>query len=96
MKHISTGKLTRHNFLIENAGRDMSIEQMFEQMYYNGFNEKGTQIGKIDVNIEQLSKNNKKFFKFWMQPQEQIITTMRYYCQSIRKVSKSQITEVKL
>ena len=95
MKDISTGKLTRHNFLIENAGRDMSIEQMFEQMYYNDFNEKGTQIGKIDVNIEQLSKNKKKIFKFWMQPQERIRTNMRYYCQSIRKVSKSQITEVK-
>ena len=29
----------------------MSIEQMFEKMYYNNLNEKGTEIGKIDGNI---------------------------------------------
>ena len=63
MKHASTGKLSRHHFLIENAGKDMSIEQMFEQMYYNDFNEKGAQIGKIDGNIEQLSKNDKRFLE---------------------------------
>ena len=37
----------------------MSIEQMFEQIYYNDFNQKGVQIGKIDGNHEQLSKNGK-------------------------------------
>ena len=47
MKDVSTGKLSRHHFLIENASKDMSIEQMFEQMYYNDFNEKGAQIEKI-------------------------------------------------
>ena len=55
----STGKLARHHFLIENTGKDMSVAQMFKQMYHNCFNEKGTQIGKIDRNIEQLSKNDK-------------------------------------
>ena len=34
----------------------MGIEQMFEQVYYNDFNEKGAQIGKIGGNLEQLSK----------------------------------------
>ena len=52
VKDASAGKLSRHHFLIENSGKDMSIEQMFEQMYYNHFNEKGTQSGKIDGNIE--------------------------------------------
>ena len=39
----------------------MSIEQMFEQIYYNEFNQKGVQIGKIDGNHEQLSKIDKRF-----------------------------------
>ena len=47
VKDASSGKLSRHHFLIENASKDMSIEQMFEQMYYNDFNEKGAQIEKI-------------------------------------------------
>ena len=46
MKDASTGKLSRHHFLIENASKDMSIEQMFEQMYYSDFTEKDAQIGK--------------------------------------------------
>ena len=61
VKDDSTGKLSRHNFLIENAGKDMSIEQMFEQMYYNDFIEKGAQIGKVVGNLEQLSKNDQRF-----------------------------------
>ena len=44
VKDASTGKASRHYFLIENAGKDMNMEQMFEQMYYNDFNEKGAQI----------------------------------------------------
>ena len=63
VKDASTDKLSRHHFLIENAGKDISIEQMFEQIYYNDFNEKGAQIGKIDGNIEQLSKNDKRFLE---------------------------------
>ena len=51
VKEASTDKLARQNFFTENAGKDMSIEQMFEQMYYNNLNEKGTEIGKIDGNI---------------------------------------------
>ena len=61
MKDASTGKLSRHHFLIKNAGKDMNIEHMFEQIYYNDFNEKGAQTGKIDGNLEQLPKNDKKF-----------------------------------
>ena len=34
---------------------------MFEQIYYNDFNEKGAQIGKIDGNLEELSNNDKRF-----------------------------------
>ena len=52
VKDVSTGKLSRHYFLIENASKDMSIEQMFEQMYYNDFNEKGAQIGKIGRDVD--------------------------------------------
>ena len=63
MKDASTNKLARHHFLIENASKDISIEQMFQQMYYNDFNEKVTQVMKIDGNIEQLSKNNKRFLE---------------------------------
>ena len=44
VKDASTGKVSRHHFLIENAGKNMSMEQMFKQMYYNDFNEKGAQI----------------------------------------------------
>ena len=62
MKDASTGKFSRHHFLIGNAGKDMSIEQMFEQVYYNDFNEKGAQIGKIKGNLEQLSKNDLRYF----------------------------------
>ena len=40
MKNASTGKLLRHHCLIKNAGKDMSVEQMLEQIYYNDFNEK--------------------------------------------------------
>ena len=32
-------------------------------MYYNDFNGKGAQTGKIDGNIEQLSKNGKRFLE---------------------------------
>ena len=63
MKDASTDKLSRHHFLIENARKDISIEQLFEQMYYNDFNKKRAQIGKIDGNIEQLSKNDKRFLE---------------------------------
>ena len=63
MKDASTGKLSRHHFLIENASKDMSIEQMFEQKFYSDFTEKGAQIGKIDGNLEQLSKNDKRFLE---------------------------------
>ena len=41
----------------------MSIEQMFEPMYYSDFTEKGAQIGKIDGNLEQLPKNDKRFLE---------------------------------
>ena len=37
----------------------MSIEKMFQQMFYNDFSEKGAQIRRIDGNIEQQSKNDK-------------------------------------
>ena len=63
VKDASTGKLSRHHFLIENASKDMSIEQMFEQMYYRDFTEKGVHIGKIDRNLEQLSKNDRRFLE---------------------------------
>ena len=43
----------------------MSMEQMFEQMQYNDFNEKGAQIGKTDENTEQLSKNDKRFLEIF-------------------------------
>ena len=55
MKDASTGKLARHHFLTDNAGKKMSIEQMFGRMYYNAFNERENQVGKIDGNIEQQS-----------------------------------------
>ena len=45
------------------ARKDISIEQMSEQMYHNDFNKKRAQIGKIDGNIEQLSKNDKRFLE---------------------------------
>ena len=32
-------------------------------MYYNDFNKKGAQIEKIDGNLEQLSKNGKRFLQ---------------------------------
>ena len=48
MKDVLAGKLARYHFLIENAGKDIIIEQMFEQMYYNNFNEKRAQIRKIN------------------------------------------------
>ena len=48
MKDASSCKLSRHRFLIESASKDMSIEQMFEQMYSSDFTEKGAQIEKID------------------------------------------------
>ena len=41
VKDASTGKLSRHHFLTENSGTDMIIKQMFDQMSYNDFNEKG-------------------------------------------------------
>ena len=41
----------------------MTVEQMFEQMYYNDFTEKGAQIGIVDWNLEQLSKNDKRFLE---------------------------------
>ena len=63
MKDASTSKLLRHHFLIENASKDKTIEQMFEQMYYNNFTERGARIGKIDGNLEQLSKNDKRFLE---------------------------------
>ena len=70
---------------------------MFEQISYNDLNEKGAQIEKIDGNIEQLSKNDMRdFWKFWMQAQRRMETTMMYHCYSNRKVSESQITEVNL
>ena len=63
MKDASTGNLSRHDFLIENASKDMSIEQMLEHMYSNDFNKKGAQIGKIDGNLEELSKNDKRYLE---------------------------------
>ena len=38
VKEASTSKLARDRFHIENADKDMSIENMFAQMYYQGFN----------------------------------------------------------
>ena len=58
VKDESTSKLARHHFLIENADKYISIEQMFEQVYYNDFSEKETRAGKIDGNIEQLLEND--------------------------------------
>ena len=78
VKEASTSKLAKDRFHIENADKDMSIENMFAQMYYQGFNEKGTQIGKIDGNVEQLSRRMKRsFWKFWMQAQGRMRTNMR-------------------
>ena len=67
MKDPSTCKLSRienaGKDMIENAGKDMSVEQKFELIYYNDFNEKGAQIWKMDGNIEQLSKNDKRYLE---------------------------------
>ena len=68
---------------------------MFEQMYYSDFTEKEAQIGKIDGNLEQLSKNDRRFLEILHEAQERMRTTMRFHCHSNRKVSKSQMTEVK-
>ena len=32
-------------------------------MYYNDFSEEGSHIGKMDDNLEQLSKNDKRFLE---------------------------------
>lgn len=61
MKDTSTGKLARYNLFMENVGKDMGIDQMFEQIYYNEVNEKRTQIGMIDRDVKQLSINEKRF-----------------------------------
>lgn len=61
MKDTSAGKLAKHHLLIENVDKDMGIDQMFEQIYYNEFNEKRTQIGMIDRDVKQLSINEKRF-----------------------------------
>ena len=60
MKDASTGKLASMIFLLKMQVK-ICLEQMFEWMYCIDLNEKGTQIGKIDRNIEQLSKNDKGF-----------------------------------
>ena len=98
MKDASTAKFSTHHFVIENAGKDMSIEQMFEQMYYNHFNEKGAQIGKIEGNLEQLSKSDKIFLEILAGTRKNgnHYEEPLYHFHSNRKLSKSQITEVKL
>ena len=96
VKDAPTGKLARHHFLIEKAGKDMSIEQIFEQEYYNDFNEKVTQIGKIDQNIEQLSKNDKRFLEILDQVQGRMGTAVRHHCHSTGMYQVPQITEAKL
>ena len=63
VKDAPTSKLSRYHFPIADASKDMSIEQMFEQMYYSDFTEKGAQIEKIDGNLEQLSKNDRIFLE---------------------------------
>ena len=56
MNDASTGKLSRHHFLIENASKDMSMEQMFEQMYYSDFTQKEAQIVKIDAILSSYQR----------------------------------------
>ena len=93
---VPTGKLARRHFHIENAGKDMSVKRTFEHMYYNNFNEKRTQIGMIDGNIEQLSKNDKRFLVILLHTQRRMGITMRYHFHSNKKVPKYQIKEVEL
>ena len=56
MNNASTGKLSRNHFLIENASKDMSMEQMFEQMYYSDFTQKEAQIVKIDAILSSYQR----------------------------------------
>ena len=56
MNDASTGKLSRHHFLIENASKDMSMEQMFEQVYYSDFTQKEAQIVKIDAILSSYQR----------------------------------------
>lgn len=63
VKDISTGKILRKHFFIENAGKHLTMELMFKRLHYNGFDEKE----KIYWNIEQLSKMTRDFWIFWMQ-----------------------------
>ena len=84
-------ELARHDFCIENTGEHMSIEQM----YYCDYNEKRTQIGKIDGTIlNNYLRVTKDFWTFWMQTQGKTGTTMRFHSHSNKKASKSLITEV--
>ena len=46
VKDESTSKLARHHFLIENACKNMSVEQIFQRMYHNDFNDKKIRLGK--------------------------------------------------
>ena len=83
---ISTGKIARKYFFIENADKHMTVEMMFKRLHYNGFDEKE----KIDGNIEQLSRMTRDFWIFWMQAERKMGTT-RCHCYSNRKTSKFEI-----
>ena len=44
----------------------MTVEQMFEQMYYNDFTEKGAQIGIVDGILSSYQRMTRDFQKLWM------------------------------
>ena len=67
VKDVISGKVASHHFKIDNRLKRLKIgvKDMFERMFHNNFSEvKQLQLDSIG-NIEEISREDKKFFKIF-------------------------------
>ena len=65
MKHVISGKVASHHFKIDNRLKrsEIGVKEMFERIFHNDFSEiKQLQLKEIG-NIEEISREDKKFLK---------------------------------
>ena len=63
-KDAASSRLASHHFAIESSVKDMSLEDMFQRMYQNDFNEAmRMKIGGFLENLEEVSNDDRKFIK---------------------------------
>ena len=84
VKDVISGKVAVHHFKIDNRLKrsEIGVKEMFERIFHNDFSEiKQLQLKEIG-NIEEISREDKKFLKILEKGTKKMVTIMKCHCHS--------------